>query len=124
MAFSAADVDRTMGHLGYPITAYWVQQITNALATVSGSVAEARIIGYLDDMDAAQAAIKAGAAGGMLKKADVLEWETTAKGGKSAPYLDLIKDLRMKLSASIGMVPFDKFGEGRGGGLGNRVVLG
>ena len=125
MAFSLGDIDRIMGHLGYPVDEFHQQYITNACNKVSaagGGPAEDRILGYLDDLDTAQRGIVTGAGGGMLKKADVLEWAIDIKaGGRSAGYLTLEKRLRRMLADSLGIDEFSKMAWSDQTLVGNRV---
>jgi hypothetical protein len=112
MAFSSADIDRVMGHLGYPVDEFHHQYITNActkIIAVGGSATEDRVLKILEDLDTASSSIVAGAGGGMLKKADVLEWAIDIKaGGRNAGYLTLEKRLRKLLADTLGIPEFSK----------------
>lgn len=112
MAFSLSDVDRVMGHLGYPVDEFHHQYILDACTKVSavgGVPAESRVIKYLDDLDTAHSGIVSGAGNGMLKKADVLEWAIDSKsGGRNAGYIAVIKDLQKKLADALGIKKFSE----------------
>lgn len=125
MAFSSGDIDRVMGHLGYPVDEFHRQYITNAcdkVSAVGGASAEARVVGYLDNLDTAHDGIVAGAGGGMLKKADVLEWAIDIKaGGRSAGYIAVEKRLRKMLADSLGIDEFSKMAYSDRTLVGNRI---
>jgi hypothetical protein len=125
MAFSLADIDRVMGHLGYPTDEFHHQYVTNAcnkVSDVGGAPAEARIIGYLDALDTGHSGIVQGAGGGMLKRADVLEWAIDIKaGGRSAGYLAVEKRLRRLLSDALGIDEFSKMAYSDHTLVGNRI---
>jgi hypothetical protein len=125
MAFSLGDIDRIMGHLGYPVDEFHQQYIATAcdkVSAVGGAPAEARVIGYINNLDTAQTGIVAGAGGGMLKKADVLEWAIDIKaGGRSAGYLALEKRLRKMLADSLGIKEFSKMAYSDKTLVGNRI---
>ena len=104
---SANNIDRVMGHLGYPVTRYYSGMVVDAaeqLEIYGGAIAESRVIGYLDDLDANLAAIKAGASGANLIQADVLKWAQTPGGRLAGIYQDyarvqsqLAKTLELKI---------------------------
>jgi hypothetical protein len=88
---SASDKDRIMGHLGYPVTRYYSGVITDAceqLEIYGSLIAEDRVIGYLDDLDANLVKLKAGAAGANLIQADVLKWAETPGGRLAGVHQD------------------------------------
>lgn len=100
---SASNIDKIMGHMGYPVTRYYSGVVTDActqLALYGGSIAETRVIGYLTDMDADLAGIKAGAANANLIQADVLKW-AEIQGGRVAGYYQDYARLKVQLANTL-----------------------
>lgn len=99
-----------MGHLGYPVTRYWSGAVFDAceqLEIYGGTIAENRVIGYLDDLDADLVKLKAGAGGANLIQADVLKWAQTPGGRLAGVYQNyarlqtqLAKTLELKIYSS------------------------
>ena len=109
---SASDIDRVMGHLGYPVTRYYSGMVTDGaiqLERYGGALAEARIIGYLDDMDANLAKLKAGAGGANLIQADVLKWAQAPGGRLAGVYQDYAR-LQRQLAQSLDLTPYSPSG--------------
>jgi hypothetical protein len=80
-----------MGHLGYPVTRYYSGAVVDAceqLAIYGGTIAENRVIGYLDDLDARLLQLKTGAASANLIQADVLKWAQIPGGRLAGVYQD------------------------------------
>ena len=108
---SASNIDRVMGHLGFPVTRYYSGAVFDAceqLEIYGGAIAEARVISYLDDLDANLAKLKAGADGANLIQADVLKWAQTPGGRLAGVYQDysrlqmqLAKTLELKIYSSV-----------------------
>jgi hypothetical protein len=108
---SANNLDRIMGHLGYPVTRYYSGMVYDGavqLERYGGTIAENRVIGYLDDLDADLAKLKAGAGGANLIQADVLKWAQTPGGRLAGVYQDyarlqaqLAKTLELKIYSSV-----------------------
>jgi hypothetical protein len=110
MTFSLSDVDRVMGHLGYPVDEFhqkYILDACNKVSAVGGVPAELRVIRYLNDLDAAHNGIVSDADKGTLKKAREAEWEIDLKaGGRSAGYFTTIKMLQKLLADALGIKKF------------------
>jgi hypothetical protein len=107
---SANDRDRIMGHLAYPVTRYYSGAVFDAcetLAIYGGSTAEDRVIGYLDDLDANLAALKAGASGANLIQADVLKWAQVPGGRLAGVYQDYSR-LQNQLASALELTPYQQ----------------
>lgn len=90
--FIESDIDRIMGWLCYPITKEYKSLVVAAgevVSNVGGTIAENRIIGYLNELDALQIKFKDNSTNGgsNLRKANNVEWGDEGKDGG-------MKDLR------------------------------
>jgi hypothetical protein len=112
MTFSSGDVDRIMGHLGYPVDEFhqkYIMDACNKVSAVGGIPAEIRVIRYLNDLDAAHSGSVSEAGRGTLKKAETAEWVVDIKaGGRSAGYFTMIKRLQKLLADTLGIKKFSE----------------
>lgn len=109
---SAANRDRVAAYLNYPVTLYYTGAIYDACETLErhgGTVAENRVVGYLDSLDAIDAALTSGADGAGLIKADVLEW---AQGGRTTGYYRERGRIIGLLASTLDLKPYGVSGSG------------
>jgi hypothetical protein len=102
---SPEDLDRVIGHLEYPVVRYWVTAVADAatqLERYGGELAEARILGYLADLDAATQQLRAGASSASLIQADVLRWSDKG-GGRLSGIQREYRRLQLLLAKALGL---------------------
>jgi hypothetical protein len=120
---SAADRDRVMGHLEYPTDDYYTAAVFGAcknLERFGGTIAETRIIGYLNDLDALRVKIASSASNSTLIQADVLKWSDTKS--RSSGFENEYERLKRLLYAAFKLSPYT--GAGGASGSGNSLSRG
>lgn len=105
-----------MGHLGYPVNQEWTAAVTAAaerLAKYGSSIAEERVIDYLDKLDNYLAAIDSGAGDANLIQADVLKWR--ADGNQLTGYREEYTRIQRLLAQTLDLSIYRQEGAGSGG---------